>query len=88
MVGMALFVVGGELHGLVGGWEDGGGREKVGVWWWWGGFLSQLGRNARVGLLGRECVLMIGSLFSSVLTVGLLVRSWSPNPGFPPPNPN
>ncbi len=64
------------------------GREKGGVVVVVGFFSSQLGRNARVGLLGRECVSMIGSLFSSVLTVGLLVRSWSPNPGFPPPNPN
>jgi len=31
MVGMALFVVGGELRGLVGGREDRGGREKGGV---------------------------------------------------------
>lgn len=46
------------------------------------------GKRGVCGGLGGACVLMIGSLFSSVVTVGLLVRFWSPNPGFPPPNPN
>jgi len=71
------------LHGLVGGWEDGGGRGKGGVVVV-GFLLSQLGRNARVGLFGQ------GVCVNDRFSIFVCLDGWSscqvlvPQSRFPP----
>ena len=84
MVGLALFVVGGEWHGLVGRWEDGGGEGKGGCGGGGGVFLEPTWEECSSWVIGQ------GVCVNDRFSIFVCLDGWSscqvlvPQSRFPP----